>query len=212
VLRPAVKTRPPRRPAVFSSCKKCAKLAKACAAGWSITCHYDNVKKAYLEALDGHRAEIKRKWEILLRVAPATTPLGNPDTLVYLMDESLKQLFSLFHSKSTHQWLSHHPPATRIIGTNCHCRLNPLINYFIAGQAALAFVAQTVPRSKHHLDDVAATVCVDELLLTFRLLAHREIQAFCEVCQYSPVNAHAAGNGSPGKPVCPLPWHTTTRG
>ena len=59
------------------------------------------MKKAYLEALDGHRAEIKRKWEILLRAAPATTPLGNPDTLVYLMDESLKQLFSLFRSKST---------------------------------------------------------------------------------------------------------------
>ena len=79
---------------------------------------------------------------------------------------------------------------------NCHCRLNPLINYFIAGQAALAFVAQTVPRSQHHLDDVAATGCVDELLLTFRFVAHREIHAFCEVCQYSPVNAHAAGNGS----------------
>jgi len=187
-------------------------LAKACAAGWSITCHYGNVKKAYLEALDGHRAEIKRKWEILLRAAPATTPLGNPDTLVYLMDESIKQLFSLFRSKATHQWLSRHPPAARIIGTSCHCRLNPLINYFIAGQAALAFVAQTVPRSKHHLDDVDATVCVDELLLTFRFLAHREIQAFCEVCQYSPVNAHAAGNGSSGKPVCPLPWHPTTRG
>jgi hypothetical protein len=58
---------------------------------------------------------------------------------------------------------------------------------------------------------VAATVCVDELLLTFRLLAHREIQAFCEVCQYSPVNAHVAGNGSPGKPVCPLPSHPTAR-
>ena len=76
------------------------------------------MKKAYLEALDGHRAEIKRKWEILLRAAPATTPLGNPDTLIYLMDESLKQLFSLFHSKSTHQWLSLHPPAAHIIGTS----------------------------------------------------------------------------------------------
>ena len=165
------------------------------------------MKKAYLEALDAHRAEIKRKWEILLRAAPPTTPLGNPDTLVYLMDETIGQLFSLFRSKATHQWLSRHPPATRLIGTSCHCRLNPLINYFIAGQAALAFVAQAVPRSQHHLDDVAATVCIDELLLTFRFLAHREIHAFCEVCQYLPANAHAAGNGSSGKPVCPLPWH-----
>jgi hypothetical protein len=63
-----------------------------------------------------------------------------------------------------------------------------------------------VPRSQHHLDDIASTACVDELLLTFRFLAHREIQAFCEVCQYSPVNAHAAGNGARTKPVCPLPW------
>jgi len=163
------------------------------------------MKQGYLEALDGHRAEIKRKWELLLRAAPATTPLGNPDTLVYLMDESLEQLFSLFRSRSTHPWLSRHPPATRIADLSCHCRLNPLINYFIAGQAALAFAAQTVPRSRHHLDDVAATACVDEVLLTFRFLAHREIDAFCAVCQHSPVNAPAAGNGAHGRPVCPLP-------
>ena len=169
------------------------------------------MKKAYLEALESHRAEIKRKWEILLRAAPATTPLGNPDALVYLMDESLGQLFSLFRSRSAHAWLDRHPPATRLIGTNCHCRLNPLINYFIAGQAALAFAAQDVPRTRHHLDDVAATACIDELLLTFRLLAHREIHAFCEVCQYSPSNAHAAAGGSNGKPVCPLPWHRLAR-
>lgn len=165
------------------------------------------MKKAYLEALESHRAEIKRKWELLLRAAPATTPLGNPDTLVYLMDESLVQLFSLFRSRSAHSWLSRHPPATRLIGMNCHCRLNPLINYFIAGQAAVAFAAQSVPRSKHNLDDVTATACVDELLVTFRMLAHREIHAFCEVCQHSPANAHTAE----AKAVCPLPCHQLAR-
>ncbi len=163
------------------------------------------MKQGYLEALDGHRAEIRRKWELLLRAAPVTTPLGNPDTLIYLMDESIEQLFALFRSKSTHEWLSRHPPAAGDVGSTCHCRLNPLINYFIAGQAALAFAAQTVPRNQHHLDDLAATACVDELLLTFRFLAHREIHAFCEVCQYSPATAHAAGQRPHGKPVCPLP-------
>ncbi len=163
------------------------------------------MKKAFLEALDAHRPEIRRKWELLLRAAPPTTPLGNPDTLVYLMDQTIEQLFSLYRSKSAHTWLTRHPPATRALGNGCHCRLNPLINYFIAGQAAVAFVAQAVPRSKHHLEDVAATECVDELMTTFRFLAHREIHAFCEVCQYLPANARAAGNGH-GKPVCPLPW------
>ena len=157
------------------------------------------MKQGYLEALDGHRAEIKRKWEVLLRNAPATTPLGNPDTLVFLMDESLEQLFSLLRSKTAHQWLSRHPPAARVVGLSCHCRLNPLINYFIAGQAALAFAAQTVPRSQHHLDDLAATECVDELLLTFRFLVHREIQAFCDVCQYAPGNARSAGSRAHSK-------------
>ncbi len=190
-----------------SACKKCAKLAKACAAAWPITCHTGSVKKAYLEALESHRAEIKRKWEVLLRAAPPTTPLGNPDALVYLMDESLAQLFSLFRSRSARTWLSHHPPATRLLDTNSHCRLNPLINYFIAGQAALAFAAQSVPRSRHHLDDVAATACVDELLVTFRLLAHREIHAFCEVCQFSPAHPQPPDT----KPVCPLPWRQLAR-
>ena len=121
------------------------------------------------------------------------------------MDETIEQLFSLFRSKSAHAWLTRHPPTARLIGNGCHCRLNPLINYFIAGQAAVAFVAQAVPRSKHHLDDVAATGCVDELMTTFRFLAHREINAFCEVCQYSPANARAAGNGSGGSPSAPCP-------
>jgi hypothetical protein len=169
------------------------------------------MKQGYLEALDSHRAEIRRKWEILLRAAPATTPLGHPDTLVFLMDDSLQQLFSLFRSRSTHQWLSRHPPAAHRIGTSCHCRLNPFINYFIAGQAALAFVAQTVPRSQHHLDDLDLTGCVDELLLTFRFLAQREIRAFCEVCQYAPMNRRPARNGAHSKPVCPLPAHAGER-
>jgi hypothetical protein len=167
------------------------------------------MKQGYLEALDGHRAEIKRKWEIFLRAAPATTPLGNPDTLVFLMDQSLQQLFSLFRSKSAHCWLSRRQPAPRVAGATCHCRLNPLINYFIAGQAAVAFVAQTVPRSQHHLDDLTANSCVDELLLTFRFLSHREVRSFCEICRYSPANAHAAANGTHSKPVCPLPSRTT---
>jgi hypothetical protein len=194
-----------------SYCKKCAKLAKPCAAEEGVPCHTGAMKQGYLEALDGHRADIRRTWEILLRAAPATTPLGNPDTLVFLMDESLQQLFSLFRSKSAHQWLSRHPPAARIVGLSCHCRLNPLINYFIAGHAAMAFAAQTVPRSQHHLDDLAATACVDELLLTFRFLAHREIHAFCEVCQYLPGNARAAANGAHSKPICPLPARATAR-
>jgi hypothetical protein len=68
-----------------------------------------------------------------------------------------------------------------------------------------------VPRSQHHLDDVAATACVDELLLTFHFLARREIYAFCEVCRYSPVNARKTGNGARHKPVCPLPWPRPAR-
>lgn len=165
------------------------------------------MKKAYLEALQGRRADIKRKWEVLLRAAPMTTPLGHPDALVHLMDESLGQLFSLYHSHATRRWLSRHPPAANRIGHDCHCRLNPLINYFIAGQTALTFVAQAVPSADHRLNEVKAAACLDELILTFHFLAHREINAFCEVCQYSPANGRAARGTALAKPVCPLPWH-----
>lgn len=169
------------------------------------------MKQGYLEALDGHRAEIKRKWEVLLRAAPATTPLGHPDTLVFLMDESLQQLFLLCRSRSAHGWLSRRSLATVGAGMTCHCRLHPLINYFIAGQAALAFVAQTVPRSQHHLDDLAATSCVDELLMIFRFLADREVRTFCEVCRYSASNSRTAGNAA-ARLVCPLPAGSKARG
>ena len=163
------------------------------------------MKQGYLEALDGHSAEIKRKWEILLRAAPATTPLGHPDSLVFLMDESLQQLFALFRNKSSHQWLSRRTPSARPLGMTCHCRMNPFINYFIAGQAALAFVAQTVPRSEHHLDDLAFTSCVDELLLNFGALADREIRAFCDVCRYAPANVIQANSAVAKRALCPLP-------
>jgi hypothetical protein len=69
-----------------------------------------------------------------------------------------------------------------------------------------------VPRSQHHLDDLEATECVDELLLTFRFLAQREIRAFCAVCQYSPANRCAARNGARAKRVCPLPRAAAARG
>jgi len=159
------------------------------------------MKKGFMEAIEGRRGEIKRKWELLLRAAPATTPLGNPDALVYLMDESLDQLFTLFHGRTSHPCSRAHL-AAKGLGTDCHCRLNPLINYFISGQTALGFAAQEIPRSELRLDDVTTTACIDELIVVFRLLAHREIRAFCEICQYSPMNARAAGID--GKSVCPL--------
>lgn len=109
----------------------------------------------------------------LLQGEPTITPLGRPDTLVYLMDATLAQLFTGLETKSAKTWLRGCEPVIGSMHGYCACGLNPLLKYFTTGELALHAAAGAVLGPD-----------MDEALLLFRALAQREIQTLCSVCQH----------------------------
>jgi len=158
--------------------KKCGEPGKPCGAPCRGVWHAVPVTPTTVQNLAALCPAIKKEWMGLLQGEPTITPLGRPDTLVYLMDATLAQLFTGLESKSTKQWLHN---CERLIGSMhgyCACGLNPLLKYFTTGELALRAAAGTTLGAE-----------VEEALLFFRALAQREIQTLCSVCQHK---------GSPG--------------
>ena len=127
--------------------------------------------------IEAHRSALKREWEALLRTEPTLSPLGNPDTLVYMMDETLDRLFSDLrqHAPVPDQQSQRSPLQRR-----CSCGLNPLLNYYATGELAVHAAS-----SKHF---GAAT---EEMVAVFHHLAEREIDMLCSVCCYRDHPTHA---------------------
>jgi hypothetical protein len=131
---------------------------------------------AVLQALVALDPAIKREWTVLLRGEPATTPLGRPDTLVFLMEATLTQLFAGFSIVPEEKWLRACVPTIATVHAYCACGLNPLLKYFTTGEMALRAVAGPLLGKE-----------IEELLLFFRSLAQQEIEALCRVCQHKGI-------------------------
>ena len=101
------------------------------------------------------------------------TPLGRPDTLVYLMDATLSQLEAILAREPTTNGLRRYPPVAGSVHAYCRCGLNPLLKYYGTGELGLRAGAGT------ELGDELELV-----LRIFRTLARREIESFCAVCRY----------------------------
>lgn len=128
--------------------------------------------------LAGQRGLIRTNWENLLRLERAISPLANPDTLVYMLDTTLDEIFTSLdlHSPRRHPCREPEP--------QCPCGCNPLLAYFKAGRQALreALVvvqAATPPLTSSERDE--ALTCLDQV---FGHIARREIESFCAVCQF----------------------------
>lgn len=101
------------------------------------------------------------------------TPLGRPDTLVYLMDATLSQLEVMLTREQNTNGLRRYPPVVGSVHAYCPCGLNPLLKYYGTGELALRAGAGT------ELGDELEIV-----LRIFRNLARREIESFCAVCRH----------------------------
>lgn len=129
----------------------------------------DFSESAQLEEL---RPAIKKEWEALLRAEPAPSPLGNPDTLLYLMDETITQVFRSLSEHPLEAMLKKTSALLVPLQRHCGCGLNPLLNYYATGELALHLVAaKRVPQP-----------LLDALLTSFHLLAQQEIDTLCSVC------------------------------
>ena len=99
------------------------------------------MRRQFLEALAELRPMIKTCWEVLLRAEPPASPLGNPDTLVFMMDRTLDTFFTTARSPTPRRWLARHPLLCSPLGETCSCQRNPLLRYFVSGEQAILAIA-----------------------------------------------------------------------
>ncbi len=135
-----------------------------------------------LHYLRARRTAIITQWEALLRVERVNGPLANPDTLAYLIPDSLEQVFTTLAK------LSHDPFSRRAAKAplpSCDCGNNPFLAYFVAGEQALVegmvLLQAGLPLDERHQSDVG------EIMLAVRRLARSEIDTFCSVCNHRGV-------------------------
>jgi hypothetical protein len=127
------------------------------------------MRQRILCILSDRRTHLKQAWERRLRLEPVRSALGEPAVLVYMMDETLRQLEGLLTRR--------HVGRAEKAGdfeSRCRCRLNPLLAYFSTGESALLALLEG--------DGVVEAPLRSQVSGWWRLLAQREIDAVCGVC------------------------------
>lgn len=125
-------------------------------------------------ALQKRRPQIRARWEALLRLERPQTPLGNPDTLVFMFDQTLDEVLAALPARSA--------GAVRP-RPECECHCNPMRVYFPALEQALLEALVLVQSEQPALSADERVAAVAELCGTLRRLARREIAAFDGLCQ-----------------------------
>ena len=91
------------------------------------------------------------------------------------MDETLHQLDSFLRARPTARWLAQNRAKLGPLRTACRCGLNPLLDYFAAGEAALQAKfpggIKLNDDQRHALDRA------------WHWLAQREIESLCGTCR-----------------------------
>lgn len=152
--------------------KKSTAKANPCPAAGALRWHHAGVDENAIQRLEGLRPALKREWEKLLRSEPTLSPLGNPDTLVYLMDESIGALVAGLRARSLKHASVNARALLAPLQRHCACGLNPLLNYYATGEIALHIVAAPA----------LGGVDLDEALICYHALARKEIDVLCAVC------------------------------
>jgi hypothetical protein len=160
--------------------KKCAGPANPCAAEGAGLRHLRQVRSASLTRLTAQFPAIKAEWCALLRGEPVLTPLGRPDTLVYLMDATLNCLAAELGRNPGDDAPRRYPPVAGSVHAYCPCGLNPLLKYYGTGELALHAGAGSELGAELEL-----------VLRVFRALARQEIESFCAVCRHREAAACA---------------------
>jgi len=118
------------------------------------------------------RRELKAAWKQRLRSTPPKSPLANPEVLIHRMNDTLDQLNAFLCSHSVRRSLNDSPSQWAEMREQCRCGLNPLLDYFETGAAAIDAVLPELDEPTKTLLDQA-----------WRLMAQREIVLLCSVCQ-----------------------------
>jgi hypothetical protein len=153
---------------------KRANLAKPRAAGGAVFLYIIAMHSRLAVLVHAQRIPLKTEWRRRLRIEPTSTPLANPDTLVYLMDETLTQLEALVRDRPAQRWTRLRKTHLEPLRSLCPCGLNPLLAYFSSGVEALDAILST--------DGYLTKEEKSMLCQAWHFLAQSEIEALCEGC------------------------------
>ena len=145
--------------------------------------------KEIIEALQQRRAQIRARWEALLRIEKVTTPLANPDTLVFALDQSLDEIFSTLDQSLPHL------PGTSSIPSDSP---SPWRAYFQAGEQALLESLVLLQAEMKSLDPVARDTSFGNLKQVINNLTQREIEPWDAIHRHP---AKLRRTGQTKKPV-----------
>ena len=136
-----------------------------------------------LRTLQELRPTVLERWETLLRAEPVTSPLANPDALVYLMNWTLDRFATALRGPLSRRRIADHgsnKPKYIEESRLCACKMNPLLAYFATAEQALiqAILPMLQPRERESV--------LSAVRLAMQAVAKREIDTFCAVCQRRP--------------------------
>ena len=132
------------------------------------------MQEAFIRTLRARRTKIRARWETFLRIEKVSTPLANPDTLVFLFDQTLNEIFAALRD----------PPVPRPSAIPASaCEKNPLFAYFVAGEQALLEALILVQAAARDLDPKERSADVAHLQQVMHKIARRDIGSLEGVLQ-----------------------------
>lgn len=137
--------------------------------------------ESFLRALALHRPALRARWMILLRAAPVSGPLANPDSLVFLMDWTINRLIAKCHSARRRRCQGRDP-----LPAPCPCGHNPLHHYYATAERALVESRFVESRELAALAPGVRDAGLTEVQQLLGAIGRREIESFCAVCQFRP--------------------------
>lgn len=147
------------------------------------------MEESLVRSLRARRANIRSRWNDLLRVEGALSPLAHPDTLVFLLDETLEKILSGLNSPGGEVnpgTLGAAPAWPR-----CDCGRNPYLRFYLAGEHALLEALVLIQAEIPVRDATARDLAVLELYEVVRRFARDDVELFCSLCQLHG-QSHAA--------------------
>ncbi len=161
----------------------CARFANSRGATACVLRQDEAVQDNLLNALWAQRRAICDRWENLLRAERVITPLGQPDTLVFLMDWTLDEIFGELRNPLTRRRGARigREAAAR---NSCPCGQNPLLAYFVVAERVLLEALVLTQNSFPGLPVAECQMAQEEMHQVVHEVGQREIAAFCGVCQH----------------------------
>ncbi len=128
----------------------------------------------FIRTLQAGRKQICARWEAFLRIERVNSPLANPDTLVYLFDQTLDEVF---------ERLGDSVPRRSFARLNQVSDKNPFVAYYRAGEQALLEALIHTQAKSSTLDSSSRDTDLAKLKLVLGTIARREILAWEGICR-----------------------------